>query len=129
LEGPFNTSTLMYRGAKAIVRYDGGKATSFHTLFHAEDFDTVVGHFDGLLGKPSAAPVRRIAPMANPRQDNPTRVWRIAGEAGGAMLEVRQFDDARGGFPDTKHGVVLFGRTPVRAIFPQLSSLDLMMIR
>ena len=126
MEGPFDTSTLMYRGAKAIVRYDGGTATGFHTLFHAQDFDAVVGHFEGLLGKPSATPERRIAPMAKPRQANPTRVWRIAG---GAVLEVRQFDDARGGFPDIKHGVVLLGRTPVRAIFPQLSSLDLMMIR
>ena len=129
LEGTFDTSTLMYRGTKAIVRYDDGKATGFHTLFQTQDFALVVSHFEGLLGKPSASPERRIAPLAKPRQANPTRVWRIAGEAGGAVLEVRQFDDARGGFPDTKHGVVVLGRTPVRAIFPQLSSLDLMMIR
>ena len=129
LEDPFDTSTLMYRGAKAIVRYDDGKATGFHALFHGRDFDAVVSHFEGLLGKPSATPERRIAPMTKPRRANPTRVWRIAGPNDDAVLEVRRFDGARGGFPDTKHGVVLLGRTPVRAIFPQLSSLDLMMIR
>jgi hypothetical protein len=125
----FDTSTLMYRGAKAIVRYDGDEASGFHTLFHSQDFDAVVRHFKNLLGQPSATPERRIAPMAKPRQANPTRIWRIGGEAGGAVLEVRRFDDARGGFPDTKHGVVLLGRTPVRVIFPHLSSLDLMMVR
>jgi len=44
-------------------------------------------------------------------------------------LEIRKFDDARGGFPDTNRGAILLYRSHAKAIFPQLSQLELMVLK
>ena len=41
-------------------------------------------------------------------------------------LEIRRYDDARGGFPDLKHGVLMLANATSQPIFPVLSALDLM---
>ena len=45
------------------------------------------------------------------------------------ILEVRRFDDTRGGFPDTQRGAVMLYLANSPAIFPQVSSHELMRLK
>ena len=42
------------------------------------------------------------------------------------VLEIRKFDDSRGGFPDTNRGAVMLYLANSPPIFPQVSSHELM---
>lgn len=132
LEEDFLVDTIMYQGTRAITRYDAGRSTYYHTLFKTEAFPKVVKFYTETFGPPSEKVDRAIAPLAQPRRDNPTYIWRSreAGTDTITTLEVRQFDDARGGgFPDTKRGVVLLYREHAGTIFPLLSQLELMVLK
>jgi len=74
---------------------------------------------------------RSIAPLAKPRQDNPTVSWRNRDPETNAVsiLEVRQYDDTRGGFPDTQRGAVMLYYANSPTIFPQVSAHELMRLK
>ena len=131
IERHFNVSSFMYHGSQAIVRYDEGYATSYFTLFATESFEAVTGYYERRFGPPSKTWDRRIASLDAPHQRNPTVVWRSADPETGAAttLEVRKFDDARGGLPDIRRGVVLLRTDSAEPIFPQLSARELMSVR
>ncbi|OEJ68894.1 ankyrin repeat domain-containing protein [Magnetovibrio blakemorei] len=132
LSGEFEVDTIMYQGTRAIGRYDAGRATKFHTLFRTEAFERVVSYYIGRYGQPSETLVRAIAPLAAPRQENPTYLWqsRETGTDTMITLEIRKFDDALGGgFPDTERGVILLSRNDAKPIFPYLSQLELMVLK
>lgn len=124
----FQVSSVMYDGAKAIARYDDERATYFHTLFNSSGFDAVIDHYRKRYGGPTESWARRMVVMASPPRPNPTLLWRSVGPSTNltTTLEVRKYDDARGGFPDTKRGVVLLYHTWSSPIFPEISSLELM---
>ena len=44
-------------------------------------------------------------------------------------LEIRKYDDAHGGFPDTRRGAVMLYHNWSSPIFPQLSNIELMMAK
>jgi hypothetical protein len=44
------------------------------------------------------------------------------------VLEVRKFDDTRGGFPDLRRGAILLRREGAQPIFPRLSALELLSV-
>ena len=121
----------MYQGTRAITRYDAGRASYYHALFQTKAFSKVVNYYIARFGQPSEVVQRAIAPLAQPRRDNPTYIWRSRepGTDTTATLEIRQFDDARGSFPDTARGVVLLYRDHAAGIFPQLSQLELMVLK
>ena len=127
----FLVDTIMYQGTRAIARYDWGKASNFHILFQAEAFDGVVNHFVESYGPPTETLTRAIAPLAEPRRDNATVIWqsREAGTDTVVTLEIRNYDDARDGFPDTKRGVILLYDSHAEPIFPTLSQLELMVLK
>jgi len=131
LKNVFLVDTIMYQGTRTIARYDAGRATNFHALFNAPSFPNVVNYFTKKYGPPTRVVQRAIAPLAQPRTDNPTYIWqsREAGTDTITTLEIRKFDDARGSFPDTKRGVILLYRNHSGAIFPQLSQLELMVLK
>jgi hypothetical protein len=131
IEESFRVNTVLYTGFQAIVRYDGGVATRLQTMFPSEHFDKIVGYFTGLYGSPQEYWTRSIAPLASARQNNPTRAWRARHPTTGQVmvLEIRQYDDTRGGFPDTKRGVVMVYVADAKPIFPQVSSLELMRLK
>ncbi|MDP6804354.1 MAG: hypothetical protein QF902_03350 [Rhodospirillales bacterium] len=83
------------------------------------------------FGEPATRTSRTIAPLAKPRMDNPVLAWRDADSTPDriASLEIRQYDDARGGFPDLRSGVVLLRWEKAQPIFPLVSALDLMMLK
>ena len=133
MEPHFRVATIMYQGAKAVVRYADGETARFHAIFPAESFNAVAAYFERRFGPPTDEFRREVRPFASTPLANPALMWQsIVGSAEGervAVLEVRRYDDVRGGFPDTKHGVVMLYWTNAPPIFPQLSSMDLMMIQ
>jgi hypothetical protein len=126
----FDVSTIMYIGPRAIIRYDDARATYLYSLFLSNSFDAVAKHLERLYGPPTESIKRVIAPLAQPRLSNPTMIWRSVDPTTSRItnLEIRRFDDARGGFPDTRHGVLLFHQAWTPAIFPMLSTLELMRV-
>ncbi|MEK7820764.1 MAG: hypothetical protein AAB543_06625, partial [Pseudomonadota bacterium] len=131
METDFTVNTILYTGQQAVVRYDAGKATRIQTLFPSESFDRVASYYSGLYGPPAENWTRSIAPLAAARRDNPTRAWRARNPKTGAIatLEIRKFDDTRGGFPDIKRGVVMLYYHEAAPIFPQVSALELMRLK
>lgn len=127
----FDVSTMLYQGFQSVVRYDDGVATSFHTLFRGDAFGAVVAYYTGRFGAPTDAWVRRISPLGSNGQDNPSVAWRSKDPQTGkvTILEIRAFDDARGGFPDMRHGAVMLRHANSKPIFPRLSILDLMVMK
>ena len=130
IEHHFDVSTFMYHGKQAITRYDNGAATSYYTLFKTDAFDAVTAYFERRFGKPTEIWERRVKPMASAPLPNPTMLWRSIDPATQtvSVLEVRRFDDARGGFPDMRHGAILLRREDAQPIFPRLSTLELMSV-
>ncbi|MFQ5766083.1 MAG: hypothetical protein ACE5GT_14275, partial [Rhodospirillales bacterium] len=128
LRADFLVPTILYTGHKAIARYDQGIASRFHALFPSEAFERVVRYFHGRFGEPTDAWNRSIAPFAQPRQDNPTLAWRSIEPKTQVVtvLEIRKYDDTRGGFPDTNRGAVMLYLANSPPIFPQVSSHELM---
>jgi hypothetical protein len=124
----FLVPTILYTGQKAIARYDQGIASRFHALFPSESFKRVAQYFHERFGEPTDAWNRSIAPFAQPRQDNPTLAWRSIEPESGVItiLEIRKYDDSRGGFPDTRRGAAMLYLANSPPIFPQVSSHELM---
>ncbi|MCH8236870.1 MAG: hypothetical protein IIC06_01725, partial [Proteobacteria bacterium] len=128
MQADFQVPTILYTGFKAIARYDQGIASRFHALFPSEAFERVISYFQGRFGDPTDVWNRSIAPFAKPRQDNPTLAWRSLDPKTQAVtvLEIRKYDDSRGGFPDTRRGAVMLYLANSPPIFPQVSSHELM---
>lgn len=127
----FQITTILYTGPRAITRFDQGAATRLHSLFKSEDFEKVTAYYQKRFGEPTEIWKRSIAPLAKPRQDNPTISWRDRDPETNAItiLEIRKFDDTRGGFPDTGRGAVMLYFLNSPSIFPQVSAHELMQIK
>ena len=130
VEGAFQVNTILYRGARALARYDRGAASHFHALFRSDDQETVLGFLKKRYGGPTDEWKRVIAPVGEPRRANPTFAWRSRDTKTRLMtiLEVRKFDDSRNVFPDTEHGVVRLYVAGGPPVFPAVSALDIMSI-
>ncbi len=124
-------NTVMYQGLNAIVRYDNGVATRYHSLFPSDSFTTIVNHYIARLGQPSNVWQRTITPLAAPARANPTVSWQAynAARQNHLVLEIRQFDDTRGGFPDEQRGAIMLYNVQAGTIFPQVSAFELMRLR
>ena len=127
----FTVGSVLYDGAKAIARYDDERATFYHALFESDAFEEVVAFYRKRLGLPTESWVRRMVVMASAPRPNPTVLWRSVESATNLVttLEIRKYDDARGGFPDTKRGAILLYHTWSSPIFPEVSHLELMMVK
>lgn len=126
----FRIDSMLYQGARAIVRYDEGIASTFHILFDSSAFDSLVSHYAARYGAPTEKLNRSIAPLAAPRQPNPIAMWRSVDPVTSLVstLEIRKYDDSRGGFPDTKRGAIMLYHTWSEPIFPLLSTAELMLL-
>jgi hypothetical protein len=126
----FRVGSMLYQGARAIVRYDEGIASTYHILFDSSAFDSLVSHYTARYGAPKEKLNRSIAPLAAPRQANPIAMWRSVDPVTSLVstLEIRKYDDSRGGFPDTKRGAIMLYHTWSEPIFPLLSTTELMLL-
>ena len=131
LRPAFVVPTILYTGPMAITRYDQGSPTRFHSLFDSEKFEQVIAYYQARFGEPTEIWKRSIAPLAKPRMDNPTVTWRSRDKRTNVVtvLEIRKFDDSRGGFPDISRGAVMLYHLNAPSIFPQVSSHELMRLR
>jgi len=131
LRPAFVVPTILYTGPSAITRYDQGSPSRFHALFESDKFEQVVAYYQARYGEPTEIWKRSIAPLAKPRMDNPTVTWRSRDSRTNviSVLEIRKFDDSRGGFPDTNRGAVMLYHYNAPSIFPQVSSHELMRLR
>ncbi|WNJ98272.1 hypothetical protein L2D14_10340 [Thalassospiraceae bacterium LMO-JJ14] len=131
LRPTFVVPTILYTGPSAITRYDQGSPSRFHALFESDKFEQVVAYYQVRYGEPTEIWKRSIAPLAKPRMDNPTVTWRSRDSRTNviSVLEIRKFDDSRGGFPDTNRGAVMLYHFNAPSIFPQVSSHELMRLR
>jgi hypothetical protein len=127
----FTVYSIMYQGPMAVTRYDDGVATNHHVIFDSKSFRNVVDYYKSRFGNPTSIISRGIAPMGEPRRGNPVAMWQSVDPRTNLVttLEVRKFDDARGGFPDTDNGVVMLYHAWSSPIFPQLSMLELMVLK
>lgn len=131
LRASFLIPTILYTGPMAITRYDQGLPSRFHALFDSKEFEKIVAYYQSRYGEPTEIWKRSIAPLAKPRTDNPTVTWRSRDASSNviSVLEIRKFDDTRGGFPDTNRGAVMLYQMNAPSIFPQVSSHELMRLR
>lgn len=131
LRASFLIPTILYTGPMAITRYDQGLPSRFHTLFDSNEFEKIVAYYQSRYGEPTEIWKRSIAPLAQPRTDNPTVTWRSRDASTNviSVLEIRKFDDTRGGFPDTNRGAAMLYQLNAPTIFPQVSSHELMRLR
>jgi hypothetical protein len=129
----FGSRVNLYRGSQAVVRYDGNQLTHAHALFFTSGLKDVVAYFNKRFGPPLETLQRIVTPFAGRPKNNPTYIWRknetVNGEPLAITLEVRGFDDSRGGFPDLEHGLVrLYGANSL-PIFPRVSTMEMMLVR
>ncbi len=128
LSRQLRVNSIMYQGAQAIVRYDNGAATRIYAIFPTESHAALISHYTQRFGKPTATSEHAITPFAQPRQSNQVVSWQridpLTHEK--TTLEIRRYDDTRGGFPDMRYGAILLFNAASPPIFPILSTLDLM---
>ena len=131
LAGAFAAGTAAIPGGTAVVRYDEGAVTNVRANFDWSAYDAVALHFERRFGPPIELRMREISAPGSAKRANPTAVWQSVDPETKRVttLEVRTFDDARPGFPNSRLGVVLLYRDDSLPIIPELSSIDLMMMR
>ena len=129
MEKAFSVKSLIYDGAKAVVRYDEGKATRFHVLFSTDSFDSVVAHFTNRFGPATRTGTPLIKALGPVGQKNRVAAWVNLDPATNAVsaLEIRATDDVRGSLPDNRHGVVILIPGRAAPILPRRALLQLMM--
>jgi len=129
----FDSGAKLYRGTQAVVRYDGKKLSHAHALFSATRVQDVVAYFAARFGPPLETLQRIVTPFEGRPKNNPTVIWRKNETMDGAKvavtLEVRGFDDTRGGFPDMAHGLVRLYGSDSLPIFPRVSVTEILLLK
>jgi hypothetical protein len=129
----FDNAMTMYQGSQAVVRYDGKKLTHAHIQFFTTDLQKVVSFMEKRFGPPLEILQRIVTPFEGRPKKNPTLIWSKNHTVDGTMktttLEVRAFDDSRGGFPDMKHGLVRLYENESLPIFPRVSATEMMLVK
>lgn len=127
----FVIDAFLYRGTKALVRYEGGIAVRLYAQFPAASFDAVADYHARRLGPPSETAERESAQRGGGKLSNRTMIWRLGAPEGGtgAVVEIRQYDDVRRNNADIRYGVVQVAYEGTSAFFSRVSSLDLMRLR
>jgi len=131
LANAFNGTNVIYKGSKAIIRYDNDKASQAHILFPAQQFIDVVEHLKGRFGPPTEEEMVKIpVPEADDVINTVVR-WRSVMDdtKGDLILEIRAYDDIRRPFPDSDHGFIWLYRKGATPVFRHLSAVDLMVLR
>ncbi len=131
LEPYFLVDGFLYRGVKALVRFDGGGVTHLYAQFAAESFAAVADYHKRLLGSPSETIEHETRLAEGGTAANQVLVWRWRDSAGGSasILEIRNYDDVRRAVAPARYGVIRAYYEGSTALFAHLSALDLMRLR
>jgi len=131
LSQAFDGTDVVYKGSKAIIRYDQDHATQAHILFPAKQFIDVVEHLKDRFGPPTEEEMVIIpVPEADDVINTAVR-WRsvMDDQTSDLILEIRAYDDIRRPFPDSDHGFIWLYRKGATPVFHHLSAVDLMVLR
>jgi hypothetical protein len=115
----------------AAIRYDDGVATNHHVIFNSKSFSDTVEYYKSRFSALTSVISHGISPMGQPRRDDPVATWQSVDPRTNLVttLEVRKFDDARGGFSHTDKGVIMLYHAWSSPKFSQLSTLELMVLK
>lgn len=127
----FVIDAFLYKGTKALVRYEGGVAVRLYAQFPTASFDAVVEYHTRRLGPPSETVERVSTQRGGGTLSNITLVWRLGAPEGGtgAVVEIRRYDDVRRKSSNGRYGVVQIASEGTSEFFSRVSSLDLMRLR
>ena len=130
LSEAFTVSSIAYHGQQAVVRYDQERATSFYVLFGSGANQAVREWVKEHFGAADESRIDPIRLPGKPHVFDAVDIWRRdPGNGPVQVLAVHGVDSVRKAFPDTRHGVILLYEEGSQPIFPQLSTIDLMMMR
>jgi len=130
LEKHFQIESFLYRGVKALARFEGGVATRLYAQFPAASFAAVADFHRQRLGPPQEVIERQIRLAGGGKATNQVLVWRLAG--GGqrlSVVEIRSHDDVRRSTASRDYGAIQSYYEGARSMFSQVSALDLMRLR
>lgn len=128
----FGNLSFYAGGGRAIVRYDGARASQYHVLFPVSSFNRLAQYFKHKLGPASESPEIWTSMLGEPRRFNKTFRWRAPVKDGNGyvMVEMREIDDLRWSAPpDVHHGVVRLYREGARTVFELLTTADLLLMQ
>ena len=119
----------LYRDARTIVQYDGGRATRMYTLFPSRNYHRVVEYFEKRFGPATEENVLPLPTIGAPMMKNPSHRWLSVQRDKGrtTALEVREYDDVRGMLPDQGIGFIRLYELGTQPVFRYLSETDLML--
>jgi len=123
----------IYRGGRAVIRYDAGHSSQVHVLFPASAFIDVVEHLKTRYGPPTEQEINVQPVPGEVELVNTVVRWKsITGPALGdkdMILEVRAYDDVRHPHPDRLHGFVWLHRAGAVPVFRHFTTIDMMLLR
>jgi len=131
LADKMNLSTIIYRGVKSVVRYDGGIASRYFSLLRSQHFEDVARSLVARYGSPDEKDVRPMALIGKAPLTNISLIWQMQNRQTGhtEVLEIRKYDNVRGMMPDTEYGIVRLFRKGSVPIFDQISEMDFILNR
>jgi len=121
----------IYRGARAVVRYDDGQVSQAHVMFPASAFIDLVEHLTARYGAPTEQNVT-VSPVPGDVEIINTIVrWKSIFDDGrdAMVLELRAYDDVRHVHPDRQHGFLWLYRDGATPVFRHFTTVDLMLLR
>ncbi len=121
----------IYRGGRAVIRYDDGQVSQAHVMYPASAFIDMVEHLTARYGAPTEQNVT-VRPVPGEMEITNTIVrWKSVTEDSKApmVLEVRAFDDVRHVMPDRQHGFLWLYRDGASPVFRHFTTVDLMILR
>jgi hypothetical protein len=130
LEEHFRIESFLYRGVKALARFEGGVATRLYAQFPADSFAAVADFHRQRLGPPQEVIERQVRLAGGDKATNQVLVWKLGGGGGRVnVVEIRSFDDVRRSTASSGYGAIQAYYEGARSMFSQVSALDLMRLR
>jgi len=123
----------IYRGGRAVIRYDEGHSSQAHVIFPSSAFIDVVEHLKVRYGPPTEQEINVQPVPGEVELANTVVRWKSLAETtpGGKhmVLEVRAYDDVRHPHPDRQHGFLWLHREGATPVFRHFTTIDMMMLR
>ena len=130
IESHFLVDGFLYRGVKALVRFENGAATRLYAQFPSESFAAVSDYHQDRLGSPTEVKEHETRLQGSGKVMNQVLVWKRGDAADGrtVVLEIRKHDDVRRNTA-ARFGVIQVYYEGSGSMFSQLSGRDLMRLR
>ncbi|MEE8545202.1 MAG: hypothetical protein V3T29_05270 [Alphaproteobacteria bacterium] len=131
IERHFLVDSFLYRGAKALARFENGEAIRLYAQFPAASFEAVADLHRRRLGPPQEIGERQTRLAGGGKAVNRVLVWKLQDAAGKrvSVVEIRSLDDVRRRTATPGYGAIQSYYEGARSMFSQVSALDLMRLQ